>query len=351
MKIGIVTPIFPPQIGGAATYYDTLSREMCNNPIIDSVDIFTQKSSKRAHNSINKFLKVNGIFPDRQIPGLSIYRNIGLYFIQNIAYLHLVYLIYKKRLDVVIIHSSLFNQPNILNVLLRIFATFVTNCKFIVDFRDRLMPKVPLGRFSWAEKKVACSLNVAKYLQSRFGLKTNLIPIPVEFSEIHKINHSDREFILYAGSIDTRKNVELIISAFQSSSMLKARYDLILVGHLRNKEILKYIKCDQVKFIGSVSNREVRELMKSAKLTINISPIEGMPRVSLEAMWYSSRVILPPNIPEFELFYPDAVFNGSCKDDLIEFIDYRLSKNGKVTYPFENHIPKIVLMKLLELIK
>lgn len=346
MKIGIVTPIFPPQVGGAATYYNTLICEMVGHPKIQSIDVFTQRSPKDRNNKRHDSIIINKIFPNRQISGISMYKNLTLYFLQNCLYPYLLYLIYIKKLDLVIIHSSFFNQPNILNSLLRIFVLFGTNCKLVLDFRDRLLPRIPSGNFSWSSEKISCSMNVHNYLETEFALKSKLVPIPVDFADIPTSTVPRANFILYAGSIDNRKNVQLIIEAFQSSSELHSKYELILVGHIRNKEVLRKIHCKSIKVIGAASNMEVRSLMNDASLTINISPIEGMPRVSLEALWYCARVILPPDVPEFENHIPTAVFKGNTPQDLVDFIIARLQINDGLNYPFRDHYPSIVLSKL-----
>ena len=95
------------------------------------------------------------------------------------------------------------------------------------------------------------------------------------------------KFILFVGSIEPRKNLISILKAYSIlPDSLKKEYQLILVGFSgwKNKEIMKEIKKQNIRYIGYVSEEDLAKIYNLAKIFIYPSLYEGFGLPPIEAM-------------------------------------------------------------------
>ena len=97
-----------------------------------------------------------------------------------------------------------------------------------------------------------------------------------------------KEFILFAGSIEPRKNLATLIKAYNLlPSDLQAKFDLVIVGAKgwENSQIHELINQNKnIKFAGFVADEELAALYSSASVFVYPSVYEGFGIPPLEAI-------------------------------------------------------------------
>ncbi|WP_170018353.1 glycosyltransferase family 1 protein [Campylobacter sp. RM16190] len=151
-----------------------------------------------------------------------------------------------------------------------------------------------------------------------------------------------KEFILFVGSIEPRKNLKTLIKAYNLlDENLQDKFDLVIVGAKgwENSDIHSLIKQNKnIKFLGYISDKNLATLYSSATVFVYPSIYEGFGIPPLEAMACGCPVILS-DIEVFREIYKDNVifFDAINENDLKEKlfsllsdIDLRekLSKSG-----------------------
>lgn len=132
---------------------------------------------------------------------------------------------------------------------------------------------------------ISCSKTIKDEL-TQFGIKSNAIQNGVELSEIDKfqpvkLNIAEGPIFISVGSLIERKNMELIIKAFNDYSNSKSGF-LIIVGDGPQREYLEEISNNKTLFTGNIDS--VPSYLKSADYFISSSKAEGLPYTVLEAL-------------------------------------------------------------------
>ena len=136
-------------------------------------------------------------------------------------------------------------------------------------------------------------------------------------------------YFLFLGTIEPRKNLELLITAFlELKKELELPQKLILaggVGWKSKKFIKKYEKNPNIIFTNYVSKKIKTQLYKNAEIFIYPSIYEGFGIPPLEAMIQNTAVIVAKNSSLEEVYKNHAVlFKTQDKNDLKEKILYIL---------------------------
>lgn len=362
-KLLIISPILFGSGSGAATYYKTLAEGLLENGI--SVSFLTDRENPvndDERNLLSK-IKVIRLFPKRSLRKKNLLIDIVKYAIQNIQYFFLPFFISRLKCNVIIIHSSFLNHLTTFNwVLILIFKKF-SNKKIIFDVRDRGIKSKYIPLLKKSDCIIACSLNVLFFLKNKGVSEKKIVYIPIiqqlevpddKISKrvLDKYGLSHKNYLLYGGLIKKDKRVDELLKAFQ---LLKKNsefpFTLVIAGLLKeeDKEIEKLLNLDGVEYVGNINHKELLSLMLNAKLSINISRNEGLPRSSLEAITLKSQVILPPEVPEFYDYCPNHVYRGDSLNELVSFIEESMGK-GECIYPIEMHSKSVVLKKYMKLI-
>lgn len=146
---------------------------------------------------------------------------------------------------------------------------------------------------------------------------------------------NNKEYILYVGTLQPRKNIETLFSAFKKFSDLNPRFKLIIAGkkgwlYERIFEKAKNLQLDKkIKFVGYVSDENLTTLYKNAFCFVLPSLYEGFGIPILEAMSFSCPVIssFASSLPEVGA---DAClyFDPKSADDLLDkLIELKENKN------------------------
>lgn len=147
-----------------------------------------------------------------------------------------------------------------------------------------------------------------------------------------------RQFILYSGGVDLRKNLSSLIRVFLTLPFeIKLRHQLVITGEI-SKDIIENFRAgiqslnessDEVIFVGHVSDTQLRNLYSSCKLYICPSLYEGFGLPILEAMSCDAPVIASrvSSLPEI-ISYDDAMFDPSSEDEILSKLTQVLTDNA-----------------------
>lgn len=182
-----------------------------------------------------------------------------------------------------------------------------------------------------------------------------------------KINE---KYILFVGTIEPRKNLEILIDAYTILNKdIRENYSLVLAGGKgwKDESILQKIKTMQekgfnIKQTGYVSDAEKSALYQHAALCVQPSLYEGFGMPILEAMSYGKPVVCS-DIPVFHEVAGDAAiyFSPKSSDSITKCISHilsdqdtkkdiiQLSKKRVKEYPTWDKIGKELYDKLVEL--
>lgn len=170
-------------------------------------------------------------------------------------------------------------------------------------------------------------------LYNKFKITSLFCPIPFD-----KINYEDENFIreknkiLYVGTIDTRKGINLLINSLIHLQKEKIYPHLHIVGKIVNKEIYEEIKSYieyydlHVTFHGFVSSSFLRELYLTSEIFVFPSLMEGFGMSINEALAFG---------------LPVVCFNNSAMPYSVDNSRGRIIQN-KDTQAFANAIKELL---------
>ena len=346
MRILVVSPRFAGSGGGATVYYPLLARAMQarGHEIVVASD-----ASKGAPDGV----RVYRLFPAKDRDRNLLRDGLGL-ILQNIALLLVLpWIARRQRPDVVLLHTSLFRHPGVMPLVLALLRRLVPDAILIGDARDPNMParRVPLLRR--CDAVLACGQRVRGHLE-RSGLAPDLIhdvrviqdaivPTAERAERRRALVPGDAPYVLFAGLLIERKGVGVLIEAFVRHMRIRhPGLRLVLAGpnKLRDPALLALLESEGVVRLGALPHGDVLALIQDAALCVNLSPIEGLPRFSLESMTLGRPCLLPPNIPEFDASAPECVVVAPDDPTAVARQALALMEAGRpCAYPIGDHLP------------
>lgn len=149
-----------------------------------------------------------------------------------------------------------------------------------------------------------------KYLVKAFGIKVDkikIIPLNSRFQDITDDCYQKKDFCLHVSRLcDPTKNVIRLVEA-----ALKYNFNLVLAGSSSesfNLELKRIIGSkDNVKILGRISDEELIQLYKEAKVFALPSTREGVGLVALEAASYGCDIVITDIGGPKEYFLPNAI--------------------------------------------
>ena len=152
----------------------------------------------------------------------------------------------------------------------------------------------------------------------------------LKIDEFPKFNDL-KNFILYTGAVDPRKNLKNLIKAYASLPIkIIVQYKLVIAGSISESEkLLIFSWCNEfnlpsnyIKFLGYVSDEELCFLYRNCFLYVFPSFHEGFGLPVLEAMSCGAAVIgsNTTSIPEV-IQFEDALFNPFCFKEIASLIE------------------------------
>ncbi len=149
-----------------------------------------------------------------------------------------------------------------------------------------------------------------KYLVKAFGVKTNkitIVPLNSRFQDIMDDCSQKKDFCLHVSRLcDPTKNVIHLVKA-----ALKYNFNLVLAGSSSesfNLELKRIIGSkENVKILGRISDEELIQLYKDARVFALPSTREGVGLVALEAASYGCDIVITDIGGPKEYFLPNAI--------------------------------------------
>jgi glycosyltransferase involved in cell wall biosynthesis len=154
----------------------------------------------------------------------------------------------------------------------------------------------------------AVSDYVAKTVQKQFGIKVGTISDGITrrhfFCEDSNREHGDSLTVLYAGSFQPRKRVDLVIR--EASRRPDVNFRLAGRGETETacNELAERLGCRNVTFLGPLPQAELGQEMRNAHVFLFPSILEGHPQVLGQAAACGLPAIA------MDLYHPDYVIHG-----------------------------------------
>lgn len=354
MHLLVVTPIFAPSTGGAATYYHLLVRGLLSCGIFRRITVVTERVPGQPNHERCDApgLEVIRLFPHRAGGHLNKISTYARYGIQNLLYASIPNLVRQRKPDVILIHSSFHNFFNLLGPVVRYISKRIP---VIADVRDHQLPPRQLKQLEHYHALIACSLNVHAHISQLESLvdRTTHIPVlqerlarhrPQSGNTLAKHGLTRDAYFLFAGLIKPGKGIELLLKTYESLRSRGFSEQLVLVGLPKDASLLeRALAIPGIRSLGAVSRDELLDLMSCSRMVINLSGSEGMPRTSLEALALGVRTLLPKGIPEFDRHCPESVACSSDPDVVAAQIENLLLSPPQDKYPIDQYAPDVVL--------
>ena len=176
-----------------------------------------------------------------------------------------------------------------------------------------------------------------------------------EFRKLEKIEHKkikekyniSKPFILFAGGIDFKKNIEGLIEAYSLLPInIKNRYQFVITGKMAEETKNHFIKVsekynikDDIVYTGYVSNEDLIQLYNITELLVFPSLYEGFGLPVLEAMACGTRVVTSNNSSLIEIAKNYATLvDASSPKKIMKGIKYVFDNPIKTLELAENSI-------------
>lgn len=307
-KIHLITPIFPPDIGGPASYVYEVGQRLKKKHDLSVLGFCEGRHAKMKNVEIHTINPKKYSFFGRQ------------WRLRRLLKKHVKKddLLYIQGPVVVGANSLLFAARNKNRTILKFVGDIAweeasrrgkTQASLEEwhdenkpDFKSMLLKKVQRWSFKKADNVLVPSQFLKRILMKYYGVpesKIILIFNAFDDEQTRRRDHPERAYkLMTAGRMVPHKNIDHIIEAV---SQLPAAYTLDIYGNgpERSKlENLVYEKglSERIKFHGNVSQTRLHEEMRKHDLFILYSNYEGLPHVILEA--FSMRIpVIASDIP------------------------------------------------------
>jgi glycosyltransferase involved in cell wall biosynthesis len=290
MRISLVSPGFPPQLGGVEVVVSRLADELSGSG--HRVSVYAQRprgSSFQAGKDypVRWFADWTGTRQFPVAPGLlrALWRD-------------------RKSFDV--IHAHSFHALSSMMAATVPQVPLVFTPHFLATGGTRLASAVhivydPLARllFRRAEKVVCVSAAEAEMLLQHYPFiepRLSIVPIGVDVQAIVTAEPyvADRPVILVAGRLEGYKRVDTAVRAF--ARMRDKEAEMVVCGTGSQRSALERLARElgvaaRVSFLGLVGQEELYRWQRTATVTLSLSPVECFGLVSLEATVAGSRVV------------------------------------------------------------
>ena len=346
----IVTPLYPPAVGGAATYFRELTANLAQRAEIDQITILTERMPNAATYQTAGKVQVMRLLPHRvsarehsRIRHSTRYLTTQLWF-----WRHLSAFVGQHGVDVLHFHTRFRG---------RFFYAALKKCRVpvVADMRDQMTSPAHLTPFTdWL---LCCGEGVQTFAaHSGFPTeKTTLIPNaftpqpPPSAAQSAAVRGrfglSDVSYLLYVGEITPNKGIYELLTAFRQWRLAHPDIWLVLAG--TNREGQRFMeevgKMAAVQYLNAIEHTDVLGLMRDAQIVILPSRSEGMPTVILEAISLGAKVICPPHIPEFDRYLPDFVLPAVTPESICAMLEQVWRTPEPPAYPLAtHHIDRVV---------
>lgn len=355
MRILLLTPLYPPAIGGAATYFGDIVPLLEADPAIEQLVLLTERMPGEPTEAVHGKLTILRALPTR-VSAERPYPIHALTYLQTQLWLrrHLPKLVKKYRLDLVHFHTRYQG---------RLFYQTVANLPVpvLADLRDKMSDPAALAGCS--HHLLCCALGVTRFATEGGYPASRMTYIPITFAPPtplppqlvaatrDQFGLTERPFLLYLGDMTPNKGIYELLQAFARWQKTVPDVDLLLVG--MNREGPSFTKLvnqmDGVHFLGQIPHAQALALMQASEMVLLPSKSEGLPTVILEAVSLGKKVLCPPNIPEFDAYLPEFVLPEVSAEAIVQTLNKIWRLPSRPNYPLETHEVQAVVNQILPL--
>jgi len=306
LKILIIVGIYPPDIGGPASFVPKIANLYSDNSHEVTVVCLTDIQSE----DMEKYKVVR----------ISRHQNL------LIRWLKTIFIILKNGRDADLLFvNGLPMESYIANLFLRkkVIRKIVgdwawergMNKKLINESFDNFQNKkhglhLEVAKFSrgWTAKKAKLVITPSQHLSTivhKWGVKKKNLKVIYNGTEIYKSTSSEivpsqAPFtFLTVGRLAPWKNIPTIVNALKVYKNEGGRFKYYIVGSGPDKDYLKELVADcglqnEIEFTGQLKKPELFNYYKKASVYIQASSYEGLPHVILEAISHNLSIISTP---------------------------------------------------------
>lgn len=307
MKILIVVGIFPPDIGGPATFVPLIANKLVDKGYSVTVVCLSDKLNhedslykfkihriKRRQNLIIRWLKTISAITKYGINSKLIFVN-GLpmeSYISNI--------LTRKKTIRKVVGDWAWERGRNLNLTSDAFDEFQHNSHSL---------HLEIAKFSrgWTARKVDLVITPSKHLKhvvNNWGVKRENIKViyngtNINSLDIKKGTNSAKIQLLTVGRLAPFKNIDRIILSLNELKSEKFDFNLTIVGDGPERNNLESIVrennlTNKVRFTGQLVEKDLNKIYKNSDIYIQASGYEGLPHTLLEAISYNLSIISTP---------------------------------------------------------
>ncbi|MEJ5309058.1 MAG: glycosyltransferase family 4 protein [Anaerolineae bacterium] len=349
MNLLIITPLYPPALGGAATYFKQLAPCLVEHDEITQLTVLTERMPGQPQVQGDGKLRLLRRLPNRISSGQkSFVLHSATYILTQLWFaINLRALVRNYAVDIVHFHTRY--RGRWFYHALRALPVPV-----VADLRDKLSDPAQLAEV--ADCVLCCGDGVYAFAlaggcpPAQAALIPNLfMPPPLPAPEAvtlckRRYKLEDHPYLLFIGDITYNKGVYDLLEAYRGWQKHHPDTRLVLAGV--NQEGTRFLNQVQqtpgASYLGRISHADVLCLMRGAEMVVLPSRSEGLPTVILEAIAMETKVICPPGIPEFERHLPNFVLPEVSTPAILEMFNKVWTYPYRPTYPFaEHHIHRV----------
>ena len=299
MDILITVGIFPPDIGGPASFVPKISKYLISKGHNIKIICLSDKENLTYEDEVD-VIRIN--------------RNLPIIF----RWLKTIIKIYNnsKKSDVIFVNglgtettiANIFTRKKIIRKIVgdpvweRVYNKNLTNESFDDFQKNKHGLSISLQRFirNWSINKSNLIITPSEHLKSfveKIGFDNKLFVINngVIIEQPNKIIFENRTLqLLVVSRLVSQKNIDLIIKAVKVMKNEDVILNIVGDGsEIKNlKHLVKKYELDEkVNFIGKIETPKLNEYLKDADIFIQASNYEGLPHSILEAINYEIPIL------------------------------------------------------------
>ena len=290
MRISLVSPGFPPQLGGVEVVVGCLADELCGHG--HQVAVYSQRPRRSSFPSsreypVRRFADWSGSRQFPVAPGLAraLWRD-------------------RKLFDVVHAHSFHAAPAMMAATVPKVPLVFTphllpTGGTRVASAVHTVYDPLATLLFRRADKVTCVSMAESELLLRRYPSvepRLSVIPLGADIEAILAAEpfDADRQIVLVAGRLEGYKRVDMAIRAFAAMRHKDAQLVICGTGHhwsTLERLVRELGIASRVSFRGQVSQAELRRWQRTATVTLSLSSMECFGLVLLEAAVAGSRVV------------------------------------------------------------
>ena len=340
----IITPLFPPAVGGSATYFGQMASLLASQPQITHLTLLTERAQGMPSREEQGKLTILRLLPARiSIPARPFMWHAAAYVLTQLWFArHLPRLVQTEGVALIHFHTR-YRGRLFYHALERSAAPVVA------DLRDKLSDPARLALVS--QRLMCCSEGVRDFALAGGYPEERLKLIPIAFTPpdppdpetVQRVREAfrigDEPYLLFLGDITINKGVLDLLTAFSRWRSGHPHVRLLFAGMNRlGPRFLDAVDSTPgARYLGSVSHERAIALIAAAEMVLLPSRSEGLPRTMLEALSLGRRVLAPPRIPEFDRHIPDYVLPEVSVPAIVAALERIWNSPPPPPFPFEMH--------------